>query len=98
VKDEEFSTQWLYNEADTQWANWLPEEVSKTIRHGGYYTTLIKPGLRIISMNMNYCYVINWWILYQSQDPASGLLWLSEVLQEAESNNEKVHRHLCRGD
>ena len=88
--DERYSIQWLYDEADRQWSSWLPAEVSSTIRYGGYYTALIKPGLRIVSMNMNYCYTFNWWTLIGAEDPASGLTWLSRVLQNAENNNEKV--------
>jgi len=91
VIDPEFSNAWLYDEAARQWASWLPAEVSETIRYGGYYTTLAKPGLRIVSMNMNYCYNLNLWTLSVSQDPASGLLWLSQVLEQAEAANEKVH-------
>ena len=90
VIDPEFSNAWLYDEAARQWASWLPAEVSETIRYGGYYTTLAKPGLRIVSMNMNYCYNLNLWTLSVSQDPASGLLWLSQVLEQAEAANEKV--------
>lgn len=90
ITDPEFSSAWLYNDADEQWAQWLPTEVSSTIRHGGYYTTLARPGLRIVSMNMNYCYIYNWWMLYKSQDPASGLLWLREILEKAEAAGEKV--------
>jgi len=99
VTDEQHSTSWLYDEAARQWANWLPAEVSDTIRYGGYYTTIIKPGLRIVSMNMNYCYTFNWWALARSQDPASGLLWLTRVLEEAEMNREKVHimSHIAPG-
>jgi len=91
ITDPEFNTAWLYDEAARQWASWLSAEVSQTIRYGGYYTALVKPGLRIVSMNMNYCYTFNWWTLSVSQDPASGLLWLSKVLEEAEAVNEKVH-------
>lgn len=99
VTDEEHSISWLYEEADRQWANWLPAEVSSTIRYGGYYTTIVKPGLRMVSMNMNYCYTFNWWTLAKSEDPASGLLWLTKVLEEAEMNGEKVHiiSHIAPG-
>jgi len=99
VLDEQFSTSWLYEEVDRLWADWLPAEVSSTIRHGGYYTTLIKPGLRMVSMNTNYCYTFNWWTLTQSQDPASGLLWLTSVLEKAEQQGEKVHimAHIAPG-
>ena len=91
VTDERFSNDWLYNEADAEWAKWLPAEASSTIRRGGYYTALVQPGLRIISTNMNYCYTYNWWMLYNTQDPASGLSWLTEVLESAEKAGEKVH-------
>ena len=90
ITDIEVSTSWVYQVADTQWSRWLPVDVSSTIRHGGYYTTLARPGLRIVSMNMNYCYTFNWWTLYKSQDPASGLLWLRGVLEAAELAGEKV--------
>lgn len=91
IADPELSSAWLYDDADVQWSKWLPAEVSSTIRRGGYYTTLARPGLRIVSMNMNYCYTFNWWTLYKSQDPASSLLWLRGILEEAEKAGEKVH-------
>ncbi|KAK4010699.1 sphingomyelin phosphodiesterase [Daphnia magna] len=91
ITDPELSTSWLYDEADRQWARWLPAEVSSTIRYGGFYTALVQPGLRIVSMNMNYCYTLNYWTYYKSQDPASSLLWLNQILEEAELNGEKVH-------
>ena len=65
ITDPEFNTAWLYDEADRQWARWLPAEVSSTIRYGGFYTALVQPGLRIVSMNMNYCYTLNYWTYYK---------------------------------
>lgn len=91
ITDEEHSMAWLYEEAERQWMKWLPNEASNTIRYGGFYTALIKPGLRIISMNMNYCYTLNYWTFSTSKDPASGLTWMSQILQSAEDNQEKVH-------
>lgn len=91
ITDVDFNTAWLYNEADAQWSRWLPAEVSSTIRYGGYYTTLARPGLRIVSMNMNYCYTYNWWTLWKSQDPASMLVWFNQVLEQAEAAGEKVN-------
>jgi len=41
-------------------------------------------------MNNNYCYTGNWWTLLKSQDPAAGLLWLNQVLEEAEKAGEKA--------
>ncbi|XP_046635576.1 sphingomyelin phosphodiesterase-like [Daphnia pulicaria] len=91
ITDEEFNTAWLYDVAARQWARWLPAEVASTIRYGGYYTAVILPGLRVISLNTNYCYTGNWWTLSKSQDPASSLLWLNKVLEDAERAGEKVH-------
>ncbi len=90
ITDPEFSTSWLYNEADIQWAKCLPASTSSTIRYGGYYTALVRPGLRIVSMNMNYCYTFNYWTFYNSQDPASSLIWLNQILEAAEQAGEKV--------
>ncbi len=91
VSDTDYNTAWLYNDADLQWSQWLPADASSTIRYGGYYTALVQPGLRIVSMNMNYCYTLNWWTLYKSQDPASGLAWLVQILENAEQSSEKVN-------
>ncbi|XP_032779473.2 sphingomyelin phosphodiesterase [Daphnia magna] len=91
ITDVEFNTAWLYDEADRQWARWLPADVSSSVRYGGYYTALAQPGLRIVSMNMNYCYIFNYWTYYKSQDPASILTWLNQVLEDAELAGEKVH-------
>lgn len=51
---------WLYSEVAEQWKRWIPESESETVRYGGFYSTLVRPGLRIVSMNMNYCYNQNW--------------------------------------
>ncbi|KAK4018537.1 hypothetical protein OUZ56_000587 [Daphnia magna] len=91
ITDEAINTAWLYDVAARQWARWLPDEVSSTIRYGGYYTTLIYPGLRVVSLNTNYCYTGNLWTLSKFQDPASSLVWLNNVLQNAEKAGEKVH-------
>ena len=94
ITDPELSTSWLYNEADVQWSKWLPTDTSSTIRYGGYYTALVRPGLRIVSMNMNYCYTFNYWTVYNSQDPASSLIWLNQLLENAELAGEKVEQEL----
>ena len=57
---------------------------------GAYYTVLVKPGFRIISMNTNYCNHLNFWLALNVTDPAGELLWLTKVLQAAEDKKEKV--------
>lgn len=96
MTDESISSAWLYKSADRLWIKLgLPAEVSSTIQHGGYYTVLARPGFRIVSINTNYCYTLNWWTLYKSDDPASGLQWLNKILEKAEKAGEKVRITKC---
>lgn len=60
-------------------------------RLGGFYSLLVRPGLRLISLNMNFCSQYNFWLLINSTDPAGQLQWLVNVLQKAEDNGEKVN-------
>lgn len=56
------------------WSQWLSADAIKTFLHGGYYTVykslltnkkmLAEPGLRIVSLNMEYCDVDNLWVEY----------------------------------
>lgn len=61
-------------------------------RYGGFYTMEIQPGLRVVSLNMNFCAPENFWLLVNSTDPADQLQWLVHVLQESELKGEKVRR------
>lgn len=88
---EENSISWLYDDLDKQWRRWLPAGVSHTVRRGAFYSVLVRPGFRILSVNMNYCNNKNWWLLINSTDPVSELQWLVYELQGAEINGEKVH-------
>ncbi|XP_057330103.1 sphingomyelin phosphodiesterase isoform X2 [Microplitis mediator] len=88
---EENGISWLYDELDKQWKRWLPAGVSHTVRRGAFYSVLVRPGFRILSVNMNYCNNKNWWLLLNSTDPVSELQWLVYELQGAEMNGEKVH-------
>ncbi|KAK4329381.1 hypothetical protein Pmani_000264 [Petrolisthes manimaculis] len=89
--DNEFDISWLYDEITTLWEQWLPAEVASTILYSAYYSTLIKPGLRILSINTNYCYSLNWWLIYDDVDPASELEWMAQELQKAEDAGEMVY-------
>lgn len=91
VKQVDQSISWLYDELDVQWRRWLPASVSHTVRRGAFYSVLVRPGFRIISLNMNYCNNKNWWLLLNSTDPATELQWFIYELQSAEFSNEKVH-------
>lgn len=91
IQQKDISISWLYDELDTLWRRWLPASVSHTIRRGAFYSVLVRPGFRIISLNMNYCNNKNWWLLLNSTDPATELQWFIYELQSAEFSNEKVH-------
>eukprot|EP00066_Takifugu_rubripes_P006537 XP_003971403.1 PREDICTED: sphingomyelin phosphodiesterase [Takifugu rubripes] len=85
------SSSWLYNTMAEEWSPWLSEQAVKTLRYGGFYTMEIQPGLRVVSLNMNFCAAENFWLLVNSTDPADQLQWLVHVLQESELKGEKVH-------
>lgn len=70
-----------------------------TVRAGGYYTALVRPGFRVIGLNNNDCYIYNWWVMYSRNEAQSNMQWLHDTLLAAERNNEKVHilKHLPSG-
>lgn len=91
VQEENITISWLYDELETLWSQWLPNTTAQTIRRGAFYSVLVRPGFRIITLNMNYCNNKNWWLLLNDTDPAAELQWLIYELQSAEFANEKVH-------
>ncbi|XP_015791561.1 sphingomyelin phosphodiesterase [Tetranychus urticae] len=86
-----YSISWLYDALTEVWSQWLPQDTIKTIAKGGYYSVYVKPGLKLISLNMNYCNNLNLWLLLNSTDPADELTWLINELQTSELLGEKVH-------
>ncbi|GAA6232060.1 sphingomyelin phosphodiesterase [Lates japonicus] len=85
------SSSWLYDTMAEEWSAWLPEQALKTLRYGGFYTVEIQPGLRVVSLNMNFCARENFWLMVNSTDPANQLQWLVHILQASEDKGEKVH-------
>lgn len=64
MKHENHSVDWLYEEAAFHWSKWLPPEANSTVLHGGFYSVLVRPGFRVISMNMNYCHSLSWCVCF----------------------------------
>lgn len=85
------SISWLYDTMAEEWAPWLPEQALKSLRYGGFYTLVVQPGLRLVSLNMNFCARENFWLMVNSTDPANQLQWLVQILQSSEDKGEKVH-------
>lgn len=59
VINESLSTSWVFEVVAEEWSRWLPSSTKDTIKKGGYYTTLVKTGFRIISLNNIACYTPN---------------------------------------
>ncbi|KAG5672942.1 hypothetical protein PVAND_003029 [Polypedilum vanderplanki] len=91
ITQANLSVQWLYDYTATAWSSWLPAAAQATIRRGGYYTVLHRPGFRIIALNNNDCYIYNWWILYSRDELRLQLQWLHDTLLAAEAAGERVH-------
>ncbi|XP_035688597.1 sphingomyelin phosphodiesterase-like [Branchiostoma floridae] len=85
------SISWLYDALAETWTHWTPVSTKRNIERGAFYSILIRPGLRLISINTNYCNTNNWWLLLNTTDPAGQLQWLTQQLQQAEDKGEKVH-------
>jgi sphingomyelin phosphodiesterase len=68
---------WLYEALADNWIRLgLPEDTRSSILNGAFYTTVIRPGLRLISLNMNYCTTDNYWLVINSTDPLGQLQWV----------------------
>lgn len=83
------STNAIYQAAAKLWAPWLQAEALSTLREGGFYSQLARPGLRVLSLNT---------VLYygpdsataNASDPAGQYEWLQGTLEKAAQNLEKV--------
>lgn len=82
---------YLYDRLATEWSRWLPQSAINTVRVAGCYSVLVRPGLRIISINGNYCSRNNFFLMLNSTDPLGQLAWFIEELEGAEARGEKVH-------
>ena len=76
IRSENIS--WLYEVLADSWIKLgLPADTHDSILYGGFYTTVIRPGLRLISLNMNYCDPNNYWLFINATDPLDQLQWVS---------------------
>ncbi|KAF9362054.1 Sphingomyelin phosphodiesterase [Mortierella sp. NVP85] len=74
------------------WSRWLPQDATNTVKNYGAYTASPAPGLRVISLNTNFCYTNNFYIFanLRDYDPHGELKWLVAQLQAAEDKGERV--------
>ena len=66
ITDPEFSTSQLYNTLADTYASygWIPSDDLGFFRMDGYYSTLIRPGLRAISLNGMFQYSFNLYVSF----------------------------------
>lgn len=76
----------------TTWSQWLSNDSLALVRQAGYYSELIGPGLRVLSLNTQFGYSLNFYVLLNEQVPAAENQWnyTRTILQQARQNNEKV--------
>eukprot|EP01105_Mastigella_eilhardi_P019550 TRINITY_DN4607_c0_g1_i2.p1 TRINITY_DN4607_c0_g1~~TRINITY_DN4607_c0_g1_i2.p1 ORF type:complete len:276 (-),score=55.53 TRINITY_DN4607_c0_g1_i2:42-869(-) len=72
------------------WAHWLPSSVADTVLAAGYYTAEVVPGLRVISLNTDFCDTANIFAVLNQTDHGSQWAWLNETLATAQARGEKV--------
>ncbi|XP_045760947.1 sphingomyelin phosphodiesterase 1-like [Maniola jurtina] len=100
VKGKLLNTTWLYESLANIWRSYLTEYAFNSMKKQGGYSMLIRPGLRVISINNIVAYKFNWWLVYDPHECKRQLEWLVEELYKAELAGEKVHilSHVPPGD
>lgn len=92
-RHDDLTMAWLYESLEENWEGWLPKKhLTRVHKNSGSYISHPVPGLKLISLNTNFCYNLNWW-LYEhptKRDPNGILKWLIDHLQKSEDANEKV--------
>ena len=73
------------------WQKWIPENESKaSFTKAGFYSKQILPNLKLISLNSNFGYRMNFWNVFNPIDPGNQLSWLINELEQAEKQNNSV--------
>ncbi|KAF9952773.1 hypothetical protein BGZ72_005926 [Mortierella alpina] len=83
---------WLYAGLASDWSRWLPADAVNSVKAYGAYTASPAPGFRIISLNTNFCYTLNFYLYASTKDydPNGEIKWLISQLQAAEDAKERV--------
>uniref|UniRef100_A0AAR2IQL2 Acid sphingomyelinase-like phosphodiesterase n=1 Tax=Pygocentrus nattereri TaxID=42514 RepID=A0AAR2IQL2_PYGNA len=83
-------TSTIYQAVAKLWTPWLSPEALATLQEGGFYSQLIKPGLRLVSLNTNLYYTPNK-VTENMTDPAGQFKWLQDTLELSKQGMEKVY-------
>lgn len=85
-----FSIDWLYKALYEQWKPHIPLDQVPNFLKGGYYSVVIAKNMKLIVLNTNACYRLNFWTLLNNQDPDGQLAWLEQELYAAEKLKQNV--------
>lgn len=91
VVGKQLNTTWLYDALVRKWDFYLDDEAKANLRERGEFSMVIRPGLRVITLNNNVAYKYNWWLVYDPRDAKHHLDWMVQELFKAEQAGEKVH-------
>ncbi|KAH3743097.1 sphingomyelin phosphodiesterase acid-like 3 [Pelomyxa schiedti] len=79
-----------YSQFVSLWKHWLPAAAIDTVGYSGYYTAVLTPGFRVISLNTLYCDPANVYAMLNQSDHGGQWQWVGDTLKSARANNEKV--------
>ncbi|XP_069028457.1 cyclic GMP-AMP phosphodiesterase SMPDL3A [Embiotoca jacksoni] len=83
------STNAIYKAAAQLWEPWLQADALLTLSQGGFYSQLVKPGLRLVSLNTILYYGPDK-VTSNVTDPAGQYEWLEATLEKSARSREKV--------
>ena len=86
----QFDLSWMYSNVSKPFEKWLGAEQLSTFKKGGYYTLVPEPGLRLVVLNTNICYLNNFWLAYSPEDPNGQLQWFADTMLQAEREGSNV--------
>ncbi|KAL2081925.1 hypothetical protein ACEWY4_021743 [Coilia grayii] len=84
------TTNEIYQAVAKLWSHWLQPEALATLEAGGFYSQLIRPHLRLVSLNTILYYGPDK-VTENMTDPAGQLQWLQNTLEASRQNLEKVY-------
>ena len=86
------SNYWVYDVAAELWAPLLPSDALVTLKHGGYYSVLVAPLLRLLVLNtVIYYHSNNVTKNVKTTDPGGQIAWMRTQLANASANGEDVY-------
>ncbi|XP_016324752.1 acid sphingomyelinase-like phosphodiesterase 3a [Sinocyclocheilus anshuiensis] len=80
----------IYDAVAKLWSPWLNPEAVATLQKGGFYSLVIKPGLRLVSLNTNLYYSPNQ-VTVNMTDPAGQFQWLQGTLELSRQKMEMFY-------